>query len=61
MSEVILEIHNLHKSFGALKATQDVSLTLKKKARFMRSSAKWGGQIDADQTDRGGKFGPIAE
>jgi branched-chain amino acid transport system ATP-binding protein len=30
MSEVILEIHNLHKSFGALKATQDVSLTLKK-------------------------------
>ncbi|QOL82519.1 ABC transporter ATP-binding protein [Pseudooceanicola spongiae] len=29
MSEVILEIHNLHKAFGALQATQDVSLTLR--------------------------------
>ena len=30
MSEVILEIRNLHKAFGALKATQDVSHTLRK-------------------------------
>lgn len=29
MSEVILEINSLHKSFDALKATEDVSLTLR--------------------------------
>ncbi|KKM12993.1 hypothetical protein LCGC14_1719450, partial [marine sediment metagenome] len=30
MTEVLLDIRNLHKSFGALKATDDVSLTLRK-------------------------------
>ncbi|HCQ58087.1 MAG TPA: ABC transporter ATP-binding protein, partial [Sulfitobacter sp.] len=29
MTEVLLDVRNLHKSFGALKATDDVSITLR--------------------------------
>ena len=47
MSDVVLATHGLHKSFGALKATDNVSIDLRAGEIHAIIGPEWRGKIDA--------------